>query len=148
MVSRFTVSALLALACAALPSAGSAETTAVRVVRTAGSCPATIPVSVVTKQYEGGSTTDVTARTMTAAFTAVLISATRKQIVFDAELRPAFASCEGKGTTTDGMHAFVLHRGRLGYTITLARGPEADYDAIVDVGVTGGLPHATVQFAD
>jgi hypothetical protein len=147
MVSRFTVSALLALACAALPSAGSAEITAVRVVRSAGSCPATIPVSVTTKQYEGGSTTDVTARTMTAAFTAVLISATRKQIVFDAELRPAYASCEGKGTA-DGMHTFALHHGRLAYTITLARGPEDAYNAIVDVGVVNGLPHATVQFAD
>jgi hypothetical protein len=152
MASRFTA-ALLALVCAALPLAAIAQTTTtatttVRIVRSAGNCPATIPVVVATTQYEGGSTIDVTARTMTAAFTAALISATRKQIVFDAELRPAYVSCEGKGRTTEGLHEFVLHHGRLGYTITLAHGAEAEYDALLDVGVVRGFPHATVSFGD
>src|SRR5665213_2339558 len=127
MASRVTVASLLALGCAVSPSVAVSQTTttattAVHIVRSAGTCPAAIPIVVATTQYEGGDTTDVTARTMAAAFTAILISATRKQIVFDAELRPAYASCEGKGRTTDGLHAFVLGHGRLGYTITLAHG--------------------------
>ena len=156
MASRFTVTVLLALAGAALPSAAvpqtamSTTTTAAiaTIARSAGNCPATIPIVVTTKQYQGGDTTDLTAHTMATAFTAVLISATRKEIVFDAELRPAYASCQGTGRTADGMHRFVLHHGRLGYTITLARGAEADNVALIDVGVVRGLPHATVSFAD
>ncbi|GEM_PF-7125649 len=153
MASRVTVASLLALGCAVSPSVAVSQTTttattAVHIVRSAGTCPAAIPIVVATTQYEGGDTTDVTARTMAAAFTAILISATRKQIVFDAELRPAYASCEGKGRTTDGLHAFVLGHGRLGYTITLAHGAEADNVAILDIGVVRGLPHATISFAD
>jgi hypothetical protein len=61
MIPRLTVSAPLALLCVVLPpAAAQSEATAVKIVRSAGTCPVTIPIVVVTKQYEGGNTIDVT----------------------------------------------------------------------------------------
>ena len=148
MISRITLSMLFAVALATAPSAAMSQTNnqAVSITRTAGTCPKSIAVTVVTKQYEGGFTMDYTARTMVPAYSAELLSATPQRIVFDAELRPAYASCEGTGTSSDT--SFTLHKGKLMFVLTPGKGPNKTYPGLNELDVHNGLPHANMSITD
>lgn len=127
--------------------AGPAEamTTSVRVVRSAGTCPASITVRWTSKQFEGGSEMDVTALTMAVATVSELVSATRKRIEFQADLRPAYASCVGAGR--DGGDEFTLRGGKLHFVINneISSGT---YPGILELDVNGGNPHVRLGIAD
>ncbi len=128
-------------------SAGTADasTTNVRIVRSAGTCPASITIRWTAVQYEGGSTVDVTAVTRPVASLAALVSATRKRIEFEADLRPAYVSCVGTGR--DGADVFTLRGGKLSFVITneISSGV---YPGILQLDVNGGNPHVSLGIAD
>ena len=127
--------------------AGPAEaaTASVRIVRSAGTCPASITVRWTTKQFEGGSEMDITAVTMAVATVSELVSATRKRIEFQADLRPAYASCVGAGR--DGSDVFMLRGGKLRFVINneISSGT---YPGILELDVNGGNPHVRLGIAD
>ena len=133
------------LAMTALCGPAEAATTTVRIVRSAGSCPASITVRWTSKQFEGGSEMDVTALTMTVATVSELVSATRKRIEFQADLRPAYATCSGVGR--DGGDAFTLRGGKLSFVINneISSG---QYPGILELDVNGGNPHVRLGIAD
>jgi hypothetical protein len=130
---------------ASLAGPAGATTTNVRVVRSAGTCPASIAVRWTSKQFEGGSEMDVTALTMTVATVSELVSATRKRIEFQADLRPAYASCTGIGR--DGGDVFTLRGGKLSFVINneISSG---QYPGILELDVNGGNPHVRLGIAD
>jgi len=148
MISRITMSMLFAVALAAAPSAALPQTDnrAVSITRTAGTCPKSVAVTVVTKQYPGGFTLDYTARTMVAAYSAELLSATPQRIVFDAELVPAYAACEGTGKALD--MSFTLHKGKLTFVLTPGKGPNKTYPGLNELDVHAGVPHANMSVTD
>jgi len=117
MQAKQTIRAIVAgsFITALLTGAAEASTTNVRIVRTAGTCPASIAIKWTSVQYEGGSTLDVTALTMAVATVSELVSATRKRIEFRADLRPRYASCVGTGR--DGGDLFTLRGGKLTFVI-------------------------------
>jgi len=112
-----------------------------------GHVPATIPVEVGVTRYEGGAVFDVTAQTLSAAYASKLLSATPHRIAFDADLRPACASCEGSGRSKDGLYRFALRRGKLSYVVVPGKGPAGTVPGLLDVGVNG-TPHVKIAFAD
>ena len=130
---------------ALLPGAAQASTTNVRIVRSAGTCPASIAIRWTAKQFEGGSEQDITALTNTVATVAELVSATRKRIEFQADLKPAYASCAGTGR--DGGDTFTLRGGKLTFVITneISSGV---YPGILELDVNGGIPHVRLGIAD
>jgi hypothetical protein len=130
---------------ALLAAPAQASTTNVRIVRSAGTCPASIAVRWTSKQFEGGSEMDVTALTMTVATVSELVSATRKRIEFQADLRPAYASCAGIGR--DGGDVFTLRGGKLSFVINneISSG---QYPGILELDVNGGNPHVRLGIAD
>jgi hypothetical protein len=130
---------------ASLAGPAQASTTTVRIVRSAGTCPASIAVRWTSKQFEGGSEMDVTALTMTVATVSELVSATRKRIEFQADLRPAYATCAGIGR--DGGDVFTLRGGKLSFVITneISSG---QYPGILELDVNGGNPHVRLGIAD
>ena len=143
-------SALLISTFAATPSLAapaSIKGLAVSIARITGTCPATIPVVVGVTRYEGGAVFDVTAQTLSAAYASKLLSATPQRIAFDADLRPAYASCEGSGRSKDGLYRFALHRGKLTYVVVPGKGPAGTVPGLLDVGVNG-TPHVKMAFAD
>ena len=130
---------------ASLAAPAQASTTNVRIVRSAGTCPASIAVRWTSKQFEGGSEMDVTALTMTVATVSELVSATRKRIEFQADLRPAYATCAGTGR--DGGDVFTLRGGKLSFVINneISSG---QYPGILELDVNGGNPHVRLGIAD
>jgi hypothetical protein len=124
------------------------EVTHVPVVRTAGTCPARVDVRVLTHQYEGGVTLDITAKTFAVAFVSEFVSATPHKIRFAASLRPAYASCKGSGHTADGRYAFAFNGGTLAYTITPGNGPNATPPGISLISTQGGNPRVIMSFTD
>ncbi|HEY0381803.1 MAG TPA: hypothetical protein VGC72_06355 [Candidatus Elarobacter sp.] len=122
-----------------------ASTTNVRIVRSAGTCPAAIAIRWTSVQYEGGSTMDVTALTMAVATTSELVAATRKRIEFRADLRPQYASCTGTGR--DGGDVFTLRGGKLTFVINneISSG---QYPGVEELDVKGGNPHVILGIAD
>ncbi|MDQ6926468.1 MAG: hypothetical protein M3154_09555, partial [Candidatus Eremiobacteraeota bacterium] len=64
---------------------------------------------------------------------------------FEADLRPAYASCVGTGR--DGDDTFTLRRGKLTFVITneISSGV---YPAILELDVKGGNPHVSLGIAD
>jgi len=122
-----------------------ASTTNVRIVRSAGTCPASIAIRWTSVQYEGGSTMDVTALTMTVATASELVSATRKRIEFRADLRPQFASCVGTGN--DGNDVFALRGGKLTFVINYEIS-SGQYPGVEELDVKGGNPHVVLGIAD
>ena len=130
---------------ALLAAPAEASTTNVRIVRSAGTCPASIAIRWTSTQYEGGSTMDLTALTMTVATTSELVSATRKRIEFRADLRPQFASCAGTGR--DGGDVFTLRGGKLTFVINneISSG---QYPGVEELDVKGGNPHVILGIAD
>jgi hypothetical protein len=130
---------------ASLAGPAQASTTTVRIVRTAGTCPASIAVRWTSKQFEGGSEMDVTALTMTVATVSELVSATRKRIEFQADLRLAYATCAGIGR--DGGDVFTLRGGKLSFVINneISSG---QYPGILELDVNGGNPHVRLGIAD
>jgi hypothetical protein len=147
MGSRFCA-ASFAFVLAAVPLAALSQTTTqtVAIVRSSGTCPKSIAITVKTKQYAGGVMLDYTAQTMVPAYTAELVSATPQRIVFDAQLHEAFASCEAAGRS--GAFSFTLHKGKLTYVLTNAKGPDAVYPGLLDVSVDDGLPHVKMAIPD
>ena len=142
------MSTLFAVALATAPSAALPQTNnqAVRITRTAGTCPKSVAVTVVTKQYEGGFTLDFTAHTMVPAYSAELLSATPQRIVFDAPLREGYASCEGSGKSGD--MSFMLHKGTLTFVLTPGKGPNNTYPGLNELDVHNGVPHANMSTTD
>lgn len=140
--------AVLACTFAALPLPAPAQRTSqsVRIVRTAGACPASIAVAVTTKQYAGGGMFDYVAQTTPAAYVAELVSATPQHVVFDAQLVPAYASCEGAGTADE--YRFNLHKGKLTFTLSPGKGPDNVYPGLIDVGIVKGMPHVSLAVPD
>ncbi len=130
---------------ALLTGTAQASTTNVRIVRSAGTCPASIAIRWTSVQYEGGSTMDVTALTMAVATGSELVSATRKRIEFRADLRPQYASCVGTGR--DGGDVFILRGGKLTFVINneISSG---QYPGVEELDVKGGNPHVTLGIAD
>jgi hypothetical protein len=124
------------------------ETVAVAIARTAGACPASIAVRIVTHGYEGGVTLDVTAQTTAVTFASDLVSATPQRIVFDALLRPAYESCKGAGRSKDGMFSFDLRGGKLAFVITPGKGANATPPALLDVSTEGRNPRVKMAFTD
>lgn len=118
----------------------------VHIARTAGTCPPSIAVEVTSKQYEGGGIFDYLAQTMKPAYAAQLVSATPQHIVFEAQLRPAYASCEGTGSS--GEYVFALHRGTLRFTVSPSKGPDNVYPGLNDVGISKGMPHVNLSIPD
>jgi hypothetical protein len=148
MIRRTVVTALFAGALAAVPLAAVPQTEhhVVTITRSAGTCPKSIAVTVVIKRYDAGALFDYTAQTMVPAYSAQLLSATPQRIVFDAELRPAYASCEGAGKS--GETSFTLHKGTLTYVLAPGKGPNNTYPGLIDVGVAKGLPHVNMAVTD
>jgi len=130
---------------ASLAAPADATTTGVRVVRSAGTCPASITIRWTSKQFEGGSEMDVTALTMAVATVSELVSATRKRIEFQADLRPAYASCVGIGR--DGADVFTLRGGKLRFVINNEI-TSGTYPGILELDVNGGNPHVRLGIAD
>ena len=130
---------------ALLAGPAEAATTNVRIVRSAGTCPASIAIRWTSVQYEGGSTMDVTALTMTVATVSELVSATRKRIEFRADLRPQYASCVGAGR--DGGDVFTLRGGKLTFVINneISSG---QYPGVEELDVKTGNPHVILGIAD
>jgi hypothetical protein len=150
MKIRMAASALFAVACATVAAdAAQPETTTVKVaiVRTTGTCPATIPIKVTTTGFDGGVTLDITAQTMGAAYASELLSATPQRIAFAAELRSPYESCEGSGRTKDHLYGFTLHSGKLSFVVIPGVGPNATPPGLLDVSV-GGTPHVKMAFTD
>jgi len=143
--SLLLVYMLAGVTVAAAPA--SIEGLTVPITRTAGTCPTMIPVKIALTRYDGGATFDVTAQTMRAAYASKLLSATPQRIVFDADLRPAYASCEGFGRSKDGWYRFALHRGKLSYIVVPVKGTAANASGLLDVSVNG-TPHVKMAFAD
>ncbi len=129
----------------ALARPADASTTTVRIVRSAGTCPASITVRWTSKQFEGGSELDVTALTMPVATLSELVSATPKRIEFQANLRPPYASCAGIGR--DGGDVFVLRGGRLSFVINNAFS-SGTWPGIMEIDVKSGNPHVILGIAD
>jgi hypothetical protein len=142
VASTFTAASLPATA---LPGA---ETIAVHIARTAGTCPASVAVRVLTTPYEGGATFDVRAQTSAVAFVSELASATPQRIAFEADLKPAYASCEGAGTSADRMYAFVLRAKKLRYLIVPGKGPNATYPVLLLITTEGVDPRVKMGFSD
>ena len=144
--------ALIACALAPLPcaAAGQDEThaTAVPIVRTAGTCPKSIGVQVVTHGYEGGVTLDIRPQTFAVAFVSELISATPQRVVFRATLRPAYASCRGQGRSPGGDHNFVLSGGNVEYALTPVKGPNATWPVLLVLSAEGQNPRLKISFSD
>jgi len=130
---------------AALARPADATTTTVRIVRSAGTCPASIGVRWTARQFEGGSELDVTALTMAVATVSELVSATPKRIEFQASLRPPYATCAGIGR--DGGDVFALRGGRLSFVINneLSSGT---WPVITEIDVKSGNPHFILGIAD
>lgn len=148
MVLRSSVCSIVALALALVPLAAAAQTDNqfIRISHTAGTCPVSIVVVVVTKQYPGGFTMDYTARTGTVANAVKLTVSKPQRIAFSGALLPAYRSCEGAGRTRD--MAFTLHAGMLNYVISPGKGPNGTYPGELHVNVEGGLPHAHMSITD
>jgi hypothetical protein len=140
--------AILLLPAGAAAYLGGVETLQVHIVRSAGTCPAAIAVRTVSQGYEGGVKLDISAKTLTAAYVSELVSATPKRLEFSAELRPAYASCQGAGHSSDGKHTFTLKAGKLTYVLTPGLGPNATPPALSDVEVVGGFPRVLMAFSD
>jgi len=150
MTIRTVASALLAFACVSVAAdAEQTQTTTVKVAiaRTAGTCPATIPIKITTTGYEGGVTLDITAQTMGAAYVSELLSATPQRIAFAADLRPPYESCEGSGRSKEALSSFTMHRGKLSFVVTPGVGPNATPPGLLDVSVDG-TPHVKMAFTD
>jgi len=148
MVSRTALGAVVALSLALAPLAVRAQTStlSVSIIRTAGSCPGSITVSVVTKQYPGGFTMDYTAKTAAAANAVKVTASTPQRIAFTGSLLPAYRSCQGVGKSNE--NAFTLHGGTLSYVISPGKGPNGTYPGALRVNVVKGLPHANVSITD
>jgi hypothetical protein len=148
MISRIAASTLFAAALAGAPLAAMSQTNdqTVSIVRSAGTCPKSIGVVVVTKQYPGGFTMDYTAQTLTVANGAKVLSATPRRIAFTAALSRAYKSCEGTGKSGD--IAFTLHKGSLSYVISPGKGPNGTYPGALHVTVDKGRPHANMSITD
>jgi hypothetical protein len=117
----------------------------VHIVRTAGTCPASIAVRTTAVPFEGGATYDVTATTFAVAFVSELVIATPKRIEFRAGLRPAYASCAGTGRYEGNV--FTLHGGKLGFVINNSIS-SGTYPHIIELDVKGGNPHVSMGIAD
>jgi hypothetical protein len=137
---------LLPAGAAAYP--GGVETLQVHIVRSAGTCPAAIAVRTASQGYEGGVKLDISVKTLAVAYVSELVSATPKRLEFNAELRPAYASCRGAGHSVDGNHTFTLKAGKLTYVLSPGLGPNATPPAITDVEVVGGFPRVMMAFSD
>jgi hypothetical protein len=148
MISRIVASTLFAAALVAAPLAAMSQTNnqTVSIARSAGTCPKSITVAVVTKQYPGGFTMDYTAQTAALASNAKVLAATPQRIAFTATLSAAYKSCEGAGKSGDV--AFTLHKGNLGYVISPGKGPNNTYPGALHVNVVKGLPHANLSITD
>jgi hypothetical protein len=148
MIARIAVSTLFAAALAAAPLAAMSQTNnpVVNITRSAGTCPKSIGVTVVTKQYPGGFTMDYTAHTSAVANNAKVLSAAPQRIAFNAALTPAYKSCEGTGKSGD--IAFTLHKGNLSYVLSPGKGPNGTYPGALHVNVDKGLPHANMSITD
>lgn len=142
-LARVVVAGSFIMTLLAAPAA--AATTNVRIVRSAGTCPASIAIRWTATQYEGGSTMSVTALTMPVATLAALVSATRKRIEFEADLRPAYASCVGTGR--EGDDVFTLRGGKLRFVMTNGIS-SGQYPGILELDVNGGNPHVSLGIAD
>jgi len=148
MDSRFVFSIAFAASFVVAPLAAMSqpEVHTVTIVHSAGTCPKTIAVSEVTKQYPGGFTLDYTAQTRAVAKNPKVVSSTPRRIAFSASLTPAYASCEGAGKS--GEIAFTLHQGTLSYVIAPRKGPNGTYPGALHVNVVRGLPHANMSITD
>jgi hypothetical protein len=148
MRSPIVPATLFAVALAVAPTVAMSQTTnqTVTITRTAGTCPRSVAVTVVTKQYPGGFTLDYTARTMVPAYSAELLAATPQRIVFDAPLRESYASCEGTGKAR-GL-SFTLHKGTLTFVLTPGKGPNNTYPGLNELDVHNGVPHANMSVTD
>jgi hypothetical protein len=148
MISRVAAFTLFAVALAAAPHAAMSQTNSqvVSISRSAGTCPKSIAVTVVTKQYPGGFTMDYTAQTSAVANDAKVMAAMPQRIAFSAALSAAYKSCEGTGKSGD--IAFTLHKGNLSYVISPGKGPNNTYPGALHVNVVKGLPHANMSITD
>jgi hypothetical protein len=148
MISRIVASMLLAGALVAAPLAAMSQTDnrTVSIARSAGTCPKSIAVTVVTKQYPGGFTMDYTAQTAMVASNAKVVAATPQRIAFNAALNAAYKSCEGTGKSGDV--AFMLHKGNLSYVISPGKGPNNTYPGALHMNVVKGLPNANMSITD
>jgi len=148
MDSRIALSTAFAAALLAAPVAARSQTNtqAVPITRTAGTCPTSISIAVVTKQYPGGFTMDYTAQTMAVTKNVKVVSSTPQRIAFSASLSPAYASCEGMGKSGDS--TFTLHKGTFSYVLAPGRGPNGTYPGALHVNVVNGLPHANMSITD
>ncbi|HEY0615603.1 MAG TPA: hypothetical protein VGC96_13210 [Candidatus Elarobacter sp.] len=151
MTTRTFTLALLAFASATLPCAaaalGETHTTSVTIARTAGTCPKTMAVRVVTQGYEGGVTLQISPQTFAVAFVGELVSATPQRIEFRAALRPAYASCRGTGRSHDG-DAFVFGGGNISYVLSPVKGPNATWPVLLDLSSEGQNPRLKIAFSD
>lgn len=126
--------------------AAQASMTSVPIVRAAGTCPASIPVTTTSVPHEGGATVDVSAKTSAVAYVSELVSATPKRIEFRADLKPAYASCTGTGHDASG-NAFALRGGKLSFVIA-GSVSSGQYPVILELDVNGGNPHVRLGIAD
>jgi hypothetical protein len=138
------VAGSLVIGVPALPA--QAGTTAVAIVRAAGTCPASIALTTTSVAHEGGATVDVTAKTSAVAYVSELVSATPKRIEFRADLKPAYASCSGAGHDAMG-NAFMLRGGKLSFMIA-GSVSSGQYPVILELDVNGGDPHVRLGIAD
>lgn len=152
MTLRSPALVLVALAFAPLPCAAagleSSHTIAVAIARTAGTCPKSIAVRVVEQGYEGGVNIEIRPQTFAVAFRSELVSATPQRVVFRADLRPRYASCRGRGRSSDGGHWFVLGDGKVDYALTPAKGPNATWPVLLDLSSEGDNPKLRIAFSD
>ena len=131
----------------ALPPTTSTQTIAIH--RTAGHCPTSIVVKTVTQQYEGGATFDVTAQTLSAAYTSTLVSATPQIVRFHASLRPTYATCAATGHAGQG-DVVTLAAGALTFVMHLSAivGPNGTGPGLLLVSVENGLPRVRYALTD
>jgi hypothetical protein len=152
MMVRSLLFALVAFALLPLPCAAAGQqesrTTAVGIVRTAGTCPKSIAVQIATQGFEGGANIEIRPQTFAVAFRSELVSATPQRVVFRAALRPQYASCRGKGRSSDGDHAFVLGGGNVEYMLTPVKGPNATWPVLLDLSSEGENPKLKIAFSD
>ncbi|HEX3464046.1 MAG TPA: hypothetical protein VHS78_08370 [Candidatus Elarobacter sp.] len=152
MTTRSLALALAACALAPLPCAAAGQqeshSVAVAIARTAGTCPKSIAVQLTTHGYEGGVNIEIRPQTAAVAFVSELVSATPQRVVFRATLRPAYASCRGKGRTPEGDHSFVLANGSVDYVLTPVKGPNATWPVLLDLSSEGPNPRLKIAFSD
>jgi hypothetical protein len=148
MISRIAFSAALAAALAAVPLVAMSQTNdqVVAISRVSGTCPKSIAVTVVTKQYPGGFTMDYTAHTAAVAGSAKVVTATPQRIAFTAAALRPYAACRGTGKSGD--ITFSLAGGTFGFVIAPGKGPNNTYPGALHVNVVKGLPHANMSITD